>query len=105
LVVTCFSLDNHGNNVYFLVEFETPVPCPSRTIGTVSFQTPRLEKPMDPRFDIFQVEENSTPRKGAFAQTLNAARKRAQETPGVLSGQVPRPEQAERDRGFDQRAN
>jgi len=34
---------------------------------------------MDTHFDIFQVEENSTPQKIAFAQSLDEARKQVQE--------------------------
>ena len=51
----------------------------SLTNGMVSFQTSRLEEPMDTYFDIYRVGQNVTPQKIAFAQSLDEARKQVQE--------------------------
>jgi hypothetical protein len=80
-IFTLFSPDNLFTACIFVNRIRNPrsVPGCVTRVGTVSFQTSRLEKPMDTHFDIFQVEENSTPQKIAFAQSLDEARKQVQE--------------------------
>jgi hypothetical protein len=60
-------LANPVNNVYLLIEFETP----NQRNGFIpDFTTGR--KPMVAHFDIFHVEKNFKPQKIAFARSISA---------------------------------